>query len=213
MIPSLWKPMCIILRILTCYAVRKTITLTARACQIYKVCGWRQSAHNIKRIKKLYRKAQQLKRSTPKDAKNKLQRATVLMDIHRSYLDLAGSFFDRVSKTLVALRDQYVVPENVLAEIQSFMAHGQRQIEQIERRVIGGETIPYEEKVFSVFEDYTEWICKGKAGVPVELGLKGCILEGPYGFILNHQVMQKQTDEEVAVSIVEETQKKFPQLK
>jgi hypothetical protein len=29
-----------------------------------------------------------------------------------------------------------------------------------------GEKIPHEEKVFSIFEGHTEWISKGKAGVP-----------------------------------------------
>jgi hypothetical protein len=36
------------------------------------------------------------------------------------------------------------------------------------------ETIPHEEKVFSLFQPHTEWISKGKAGVPVELGLRVC---------------------------------------
>ena len=45
------------------------------------------------------------------------------------------------------------------------MGHGDahRQIDQIHRRVILDETIPHEEKVFSVFEEYTEWVSKGKA--------------------------------------------------
>ncbi len=57
-------------------------------------------------------------------------------------------------------------------EIKGFIRHAQRQMDQIERRVIGGEVIPHEEKVFSIFQPHTEWISKGKAGVPVELGLK-----------------------------------------
>ncbi|KMP12399.1 transposase [Candidatus Nitromaritima sp. SCGC AAA799-A02] len=194
-------------------ALRKAVTLTARECQKHNVSGWRQSSHNIKQVKQRYRKAQQLKRSTSKDPKKRAQREALVIDAHRAYLDLSGSFLDRVVKTLAGLRDRHGVSKSVLAEIQSFVAHGQRQMDQIERRVIRGETIPHEEKVFSVFEEHTEWICKGKAGVPVELGLKVCILEDHYGFILAHQTMQKQTDEEVAVSMVEEGQKKFPGLK
>ena len=56
--------------------------------------------------------------------------------------------------------------------------------------VLAGETIPHEEKVFSVFEEHTEWISKGKAGVPVELGLRVCVLEDQHGFILHHRVME-----------------------
>ena len=38
-----------------------------------------------------------------------------------------------------------------------------RQIDQVERRLVRGETIPHEEKVFSIFEEHTRWVSKGKA--------------------------------------------------
>ena len=50
-------------------------------------------------------------------------------------------------------------------------------IDQIDRRVLRGERILHDEKVFSLFQPHTEWISKGKAGVPVELGLRGYNLE------------------------------------
>ncbi len=68
------------------------------------------------------------------------------------------------------------------------------------------------EKVFSVFEPHTEWVCKGKSGVPVELGLKVAILEDQIGFIFGHQIMQNQTDEQVAVPIVQAAKDNFPAL-
>ena len=75
-----------------------------------------------------------------------------------------------------------------------------------------GEVIAHEDKVFSIFEPHTEWISKGKAGVPVELGVKVCILEDQHQFILHHQVMQKQTDDQVTVAMVAEAKKRFPNL-
>ena len=83
-----------------------------------------------------------------------------------------------------------------LSKIQHFIEPAERQIDQINRRVIKGEQIPHDEKVFSLFEEYTFCASKGKAGVPVELGLKVCVLSDPIGFILHHQVMQ--TDEKMA---------------
>lgn len=97
-------------------------------------------------------------------------------------------------------------------EIEDFMRHAQRQIDQIRRRVILGETILHEEKVLSNFEPHTEWISKGKAGVPVELGVKVCILEDQHQFILHHQVMEKTTDDQVAVPMVVQAKKRFPKL-
>ena len=97
-------------------------------------------------------------------------------------------------------------------EIKGYMQHALRQIEQTRRRVIAGETIAHHEKVFSIFEPHTEWISKGKAGVPVELGVKVCILEDQHQFILHHHVMEKQTDDQVAVFMVNEAKKRFPNL-
>ena len=48
--------------------------------------------------------------------------------------------------------------------------------------------------------------------MPVELGLKVCVLEDQYGFILHHKVMQNETDEQVAIPMVEQAQNKFPGL-
>ena len=53
---------------------------------------------------------------------------------------------------------------------------------------------------------------KGKAGVPVELGLRVCILEDQYGFILHHHVMQNETDDQVAVPMAKQAKEYFPNL-
>jgi hypothetical protein len=119
---------------------------------------------------------------------------------------------DRAEITLMEL-EALPLTDALREEIQHFMAHADRQIEQIRRRVINGEKIPHEEKVFSVFEEHTEWIQKGKAGVPVELGLRVCILEDEMGFILHHKVMERQTDDKVTVEMVTETQAQFPNLR
>ena len=62
---------------------------------------------------------------------------------------------------------------------------------QIERRVLNDEIIPSKEKIYSIFQPHTEWVSKGKAGVLVELGVKVCIMEDQYQFILHYQVMEK----------------------
>ena len=58
-----------------------------------------------------------------------------------------------------------------------YRAHAERQIDPIRRRVLAGEKIPHNEKVFSIFEPHTEWISKGKAGVPVELACGSAFLK------------------------------------
>jgi hypothetical protein len=82
-------------------------------------------------------------------------------------------------------------------------------IDLLRRRVLKKETIPHEEKVFSIFEPYTEWISKGKANRAVELGLKVAIATDKSGFILKHVVMENQQDVAVTVSLAKELQQEY----
>ena len=193
-------------------AMRKIITLIAALCTLCKLSGWRQSEHNIKMIKRLFRKAQQLKRSTSKNKDKKDARKTLIKTAHQEYMDLATTFLDRARVTIEQANSGGPMAIALIFEIERFIAHAERQIDQINRRVILEEKIPHAEKVFSIFEEHTEWISKGKAGVPVELGLKVCVFEDQYGFILHHRVMEQETDDKVAVPMVTETKERFSTL-
>ena len=193
-------------------AMRKVITLTASLCAAVGVTDWRQSQYNIRKLKKLYRKAQRLKHSTSKDEKKKAAQVRNIKNAHQEYIDSAQQFIEKSRCTLEKIEGGGIKALTDKMLIASFIDHADRQINLISRRVINGEKIPHEEKVFSIFEEHTEWISKGKAGVPVELGMKVCIFEDQHGFILNHMVMKKQTDDQVAVPIVKETKKLYPRL-
>lgn len=193
-------------------AIRKVITLMARLCQSFGVTGWRQSSYNINKIKRLFRTIQKLKKSNLKDVTKKAEREKQIIEAHQAYIDWVTPFLEKANESLNILRDKELDIDEKIQEIEKYIEHAQRQIDQINRRVVNGQAIAHAEKVFSIFEEHTEWICKGKAGVPQELGLRVCVLEDQNEFILHHQVMEKQTDDAVAVSMVEEAKKKFPDL-
>lgn len=195
-------------------AIRIIIMCITKLCERFELSDWNDSIEQIREIKNLLHHLQKLKHSTSKDEEKKEKQKQVIIDVHRSYLNLVKMKLDQVSCTLKKLFEQKMIQkfeiQTELSKIQHFIEHAERQIDQINRRVIKGEQIPHDEKVFSLFEEYTEWNSKGKAGVPVELGLKVCVLSDQIGFILHHQVMQKQTDEKMAVFMVKETKKRFP---
>jgi hypothetical protein len=196
-------------------AMRKVIELIAELCDRHKASDWRQHAYNVRHLKRSMRTAQNKKRSKAKSKPREEQRDALIVQAHEDYLEVATKYWDRARDTLAMLtRKGLNGPLDVAMKevIESFMLHATRQIEQIRRRVIFGEVIPHAEKVFSIFEPHTEWINKGKAGVLVELGVKVCVLEDQYQFVLHHQVMEKQTDDQVAVSMVREAKKRFPNL-
>jgi hypothetical protein len=193
-------------------AIRKIITLTAVLCSVLGVAGWRQSSNNLRKIKKLFTLARKLKKSKSKNSDVVEKRKEEIEVAHQAYIDGVLLYLEKINKTIAGITGGGLATLEKVAEIQMYIDHAYRQIDQIRRRVINDEKIPHSEKVFSIFEEHTEWISKGKAGVPVELGLKVCILEDQFGFILHHQVMQDQTDDKVTVSMVKEAQDRFNKL-
>jgi len=191
-------------------AIRVLIRLCVKWSLQHALPEWRLHKHNLSTFKKRYRKLQKLKHSTSKNEDIKAAKALEIKQAYQDYIDLAGFYLERTQASILTLKNDFHIPEVLLTDLRTFSLHAERQIEQIRRRAIQGETIPHDEKVLSLFQPHTEWISKGKAGVPVELGLRVCIMEDSHGFILHSQVMQKTTDDKVAVPMVKATQAKFP---
>jgi IS5 family transposase len=192
-------------------AMRKLIEIVAGLCEDLGLTAWRQSAYQLRQFKKLYRQVQRRKHSTAKDPGKRAAKQADVRAAHRTYLEQAEALLVRVRETRV----QLVVskfPAVLFEEIDLYLGDAERQIDQIRRRVLWGQTIPHEEKVFSLFERDTEWISKGKVGVPVELGLRVAVVEDQHRFILTHQVMQKTTDDQVAVTLVKTALAGFPRI-
>ena len=196
-------------------AIRKMIFLIAIICSETGITEWRQSHHNILKAKRMLRSIQKLKRSTSKDENKKAQREQFIIKAHQNYMDVCRGFVSKTKETISILRELGIlsISKNLrLSTVEEYIRHAERQIDQIRRRVVLDEKIPHAEKVFSIFQQHTEWISKGKAGVPQELGLKVCILKDQYGFILHHQVMEQQTDEKVAVTMAQGAKDRFQNL-
>ena len=193
-------------------AVRKAITLIATLCRLFGLTDWRQREYHKRKLKKSHRRIQKLKRSTSKDPQKQEERAHEILLAYVDYLFLSSDYLVKASSTLEGLCASFDVSEEKADKIKLVIGYGHTLISQIQRRVFQGESIPHHEKIFSIFEPHTEWISKGKAGVPQELGLRVCVLEDQYGFLLHHEVMEKKTDDQVAVSMVEMAREKFPEL-
>ncbi|AKH39725.1 transposase [Nitrosomonas communis] len=189
-------------------ALRKAITLTARWCESQHLSDWGQYRYNLRQLKRLMRNAQSKKRRKAADQQSNLQ----TIQAYQAYIEQAQCYVNKIQTTLTKLVTTATRELLQKIEIEDYLQHAKRQIDQIERRVIKGEIIPHQEKVFSIFEPHTEWVSKGKAGVPVELGVKVCILEDQHQFILHHHVMERQTDDQIAVNMVTQAKKRFPIL-
>ena len=78
------------------------------------------------------------------------------------------------------------------AELKRYLSIIGKIISQAERRVLLGEKVPSTEKVYSLFEDHTELIKRGKARKPIEFGHKILLAETGEKFIIHYETMSKQ---------------------
>jgi IS5 family transposase len=192
-------------------ALRKVIELLIPLCRRHQV-EESIGSDDIKPLKKLWRRLQKLKASTSKDEAKQASRQQEIIEARQAYLDLARQLVERAERKVAELEKKDGINKDKLLKIKGFMNHARRQIDQTDRRVLQGQKIPHPEKVFSIFKPYTEWINKGKAGVPVELGVMIGIVEDQHHFILYHRVMQQEVDVDVAVRMIQEAKQRFPAL-
>jgi len=85
--------------------------------------------------------------------------------------------------------------EPILADMVHYRRLGLRIIDQAARRVLGGEQVPNEEKLFSIFEPHTELLMRGKAAKPVEWGHMIQIQQVASKFITDYDVFEKTPNE------------------
>ena len=204
-------------------AMRKIIILIARVSDIFEISEWRQYSYNLSQVKKMCRKVSNLKHSTSKNEEKKLKREELIREAYRTYRDLSKQYIEKAKLTIENIRTGKIDTSKIslfdsikgltlCGEVETYITHANKQIDQIKRRVLDGEKIPHDEKTFSIFEEHVEWISKGKKGVPQELGLRLCILEDQFGFILHHEVMEKKTDDKVTIDMIWEAKARYPEL-
>ena len=74
-------------------------------------------------------------------------------------------------------------------EIEHYCQLGDRVIDQTRRRVLEGEQVPSDQKVYSIFETHTDLIKRGKTQKPIEFGHKVFLAESARGLITQYRVL------------------------
>ena len=193
-------------------ANRCAIHQMMRLCHALGMSDWIQGDHQKLKLKQSLRLVSKLKNSTSRDDRIKAKKEKEMKQAYQDSLNIAIHQVNKMRLNLDSIKEPDALTIARINAIKGYLVHSDRQIDQIRRRAIQDEKIAHSEKVFSIFEPHTEWISKGKAGVPVELGLKVCIVKDQNGLILHHRVMEHETDDQIAVTIIKETKEKFSAL-
>lgn len=92
--------------------------------------------------------------------------------------------------------------EYLIDEMEHYCELAARVIDQTQRRVMQGEKVPNEEKLFSIHEPHTELLIRGKAGKPVEFGHMVLLQQTREKFISDFDVFEKKPIEHQLVDSV-----------
>ncbi len=85
--------------------------------------------------------------------------------------------------------------ERLLEQWSYYEDIGARVISQARRRVLEGETVPAQEKIYSIFEPHTELLKRGKAQKPVEFGHMVLFQQVECKYITDYQVFAQRPAE------------------
>jgi hypothetical protein len=185
-------------------SIRKCMDTMTYVSKNYSLEGWRKTMDWKRRVKIQERKVSMAFRAR---GENKTKRVA---EEGAEYIKLVESLAVKLAASLPAVKELFQTEKvpNKYHRIFYFHETMLMLLDQIRRRLIDGEKIPHEQKIFSIFEPWVEWISKGKAGKRVEFGRKILIATDEFGLILYHKVITKTDDRDLAIIFTTELMRK-----
>jgi transposase, IS5 family len=144
--------------------------------------------HN--RTRAARRRMQEIQRLTPKERQERqTKKYRQLIRIAEEVVPSARKVLERTRKKRSAGLLNGLRILALCQEIERVCQLGDRVIDQASRRVLEGQQVPIEEKIFSIFEVHTDLIKRGKARTPEEFGHKLFLAESAQGLVTEYKVL------------------------
>lgn len=175
--------------------LRKVIELCVLLAGVLKLGGWRQAAHLFKKVKRVSRTIERISSRKGPQYQERLQRE------YRKLLQLSGKITQRARQLLQHVEAcPELATSGPVAQLRLFLERTEQVRGTARRRVLEGEQVPNDEKLFSIFESHTQLYKRGKAGQPVQFGRLVLIYEDAVGFITHSYLLSRQEqDKDVVV--------------
>lgn len=183
-------------------SARKCLDVIAYFVEKHHLQGWRKQKEWYRSLKSLMRQVGRISSSGGRGKEERVKK------VAGKYLLKAEALLRKLqlAKTRLPVTAQADMLKEV--ELEKFIELLEKHIDLLERRLLKGEKIPHEEKLFSIFEEYTEWIMKGKLHPNVELGKKIAITTDQYHLAIDYRVMEHESDSEMVLPLSEEILKR-----
>jgi len=171
--------------------IRKAVGVAVLLAALVGASGWRQHEHLTKKVKKL---ARQCDRIANKKGPGYQER---LKSPYARLLEEAERILDRAEELeQQARRGRGSEEQTALAEkLAHYRGLTERVCDTARRRVLEGEQVPNEEKLFSIYEPATQLFKRGKAGEPVQFGHLVFVVEDAVGFVCQYRLLAKGEQE------------------
>ena len=191
--------------------LRKVVTLAVRLAAEHQLAGWRQHEHWLDQIKKQVRDIGRTSRAKSKNGSARVQAG------YRKLLQMANTLLARGRQLAATLQASENLSVLKLATGQA----GAKQLlhyadltaqvcDTARRRVLDGEVVPNEDKIFSIFEPHTELIKRGKQPVSIQYGHNVLVIEDAVGLVVDYRVVAKGVlDQDLVVPVMKALQKRF----
>ena len=171
--------------------LRKVLKVSSDLAKAHQVPGWRQHKQLHKQVRIQVREIGTAARSKKSNKEERIQ---------KGYRQLLGVAKDILSRARFLVTTLSAMAGTMLAVLRQ--SAGQQELEHYidltvrvcdtaRRRVLEGETVGNEEKIFSIFEPHTELIQRGKQPNPIQFGHNVLVIEDAVGFICYYEVVGK----------------------
>ncbi len=150
-----------------------------------KAAGMTHRFHT-KKVKKL---AYYISRNGKSQSKQKQRK---VKSTYRTLIDRVRWIVGVAKETVQKLEDSAWID---LSELKHYQPIVEKIIHQAEQRVFNGVKLPATEKVYSLFEEHTELLKRGKAGKPVEFGHKILVAQNEDKYITHYEVLPERKED------------------
>ncbi|OLD19260.1 MAG: hypothetical protein AUJ01_06235 [Acidobacteria bacterium 13_1_40CM_3_65_5] len=153
------------------------------------------------RTRSARRRMQEIQRMTARERHRRQVRTyRALIRITEQVVNEARAVVNRTVRVRGLDPITHVTIDALRSEIARHCELGDRVISQTRRRVLHGEQVPTEEKLYSIFETHTDLIKRGKVLKPIEFGHKVFLAESGHGLITQYRVLTGNPADQIHVT-------------
>jgi transposase, IS5 family len=193
--------------------LRKVVRLAAELAAGNGLAGWRQHEHLLKKARQLVHEIGRASRAKGRGADRLKPGYKKLLDLSQDVLARACLLLqalafavDRATRSLDEVKNAEA-PATPEALLWHYVTLTEKVCDNARRRVLQGEALANEEKVFSIFEPHTELIKRGKQPNPIQFGHNVLVVEDAVGFVVDYRVVDAGVlDQELVVPVMRELQ-------